>query len=68
MSVIRNRSEFPYYFFENLFGGGTLFPNRKRPKYIFTKGNASALTDLHPIAINLSSVTIKRRCRFLYNT
>ena len=59
MSVIRNRSEFPYYFFENLFGGGALFPNRKRPKYIFTKGNSSALTDLHPIAINLSSVTIK---------
>ena len=64
MSIFRNRSEFPLYFYENLFGGSSLFPKRKRPKYIFTKGDSSALTDLHPLAINLSNVAIKGGVKF----
>ena len=64
MSIFRNRSEFPLYFYENLFGGSSLFPKRKRPKYIFTKGDSSALTDLHPLAINLSNVAIKGGVNF----
>ena len=64
MSIFRNRSEFPLYFYENLLGGSSLFPKRKRPKYIFTKGDSSALTDLHPLAINLSNVAIKGGVNF----
>ena len=64
MNIFRNRSEFPLYFFENLFGGGNLFPKRKRPKYIFTKGNSNALTDLHPIAVNNSNLIIKGGVNF----
>ena len=64
MSIFRNRSEFPLYFYENLFGGSSLFPKRKRRKYIFTKGDSSALTDLHPLAINLSNVAIKGGVNF----
>ena len=64
MSIFRNRSEFPLYFFENLFGGGSLFPQRKRPKYIFTKGDSSALTDLHPIAVNNGNIAIKGGVNF----
>ena len=64
MSIFRNRSEFPLYFFENLFGGGILFPKRKRPKYIFTKGDSNALTDLHPIAVNNANLSIKGGVNF----
>ena len=64
MKIFRNRIGFPLYFFESLFGGGRLFPKRKRPKYIFTSGDSNALTDLHPIAVNFRNLSIKGGVNF----
>ena len=46
MSILRNKSEFKYYFFNLLFHGYDNKPKRRLP-HIFTIGSDSALTDLH---------------------
>ena len=56
MSVLRNKSEFPYYFFNLLFHGYDNKPRRRLP-HIFTVG--SYVTDLHPIAVNITNIVIK---------
>ena len=57
-SIFRNKSEFAYNFFEILFHGYDGKPRRRLP-CIFTIGDKSALTDLHPIAVNLNIIAIK---------
>ena len=57
-TIFRNKSEFAYNFFEILFHGHDGKPRRRLP-CIFTIGDKSALTDLHPIAVNLNRITIK---------
>ena len=58
MRLIKNStSEFKFYFLSVIFGD-SLLPKR-RPKHIFTKGDYSAITDLHPIAINKKQIAIK---------
>ena len=46
MSILRNKSEFKYYFFNLLFHGYDNKPKRRLP-HISTIGSDSALTDLH---------------------
>ena len=58
MNTIFRKSEFAYNFFEILFHGYDGKPRRRLP-CIFTIGDKSALTDLHPIAVNLNRITIK---------
>ena len=57
-SIFRNKSKFAYNFFEILFHGYDGKPRQRLP-CIFTIGDKSALTDLHPIAVNLNQITIK---------
>ena len=58
-SPFKNRSNFSIYFYDNLFGGSSLFPTKKRPA-IFTKGSYSNLTDRHPIAVSFGgNIAIK---------
>ena len=58
MNLIQNRSEFALYFFNLLFHGYNGKPRRKLP-HIFTVGDDSAITDLHPIAVNNTNIVIK---------
>ena len=53
-----NKSEFRSYFFNLLFHGYN-GKRRRRLAHIFTAGSDSALTDLHPIAVNNSTIVIK---------
>ena len=57
MKVLRG-SNFKFYFFGLLFHGYNNKPRRRLP-HIFTAGGRSALTDLHPIAVNYTTITIK---------
>ena len=56
MSILRNKSEFRYNFFEILFHGYEDKPRRRLP-HIFTVG--SNVTDLHLIAVNITNIVIK---------
>ena len=58
MNLIQNRSEFALYFFNLLFHGYNGKPRRKLP-HIFTVGDDSAITDLHPITVNNTNIVIK---------
>ena len=53
MDIFKNKSNFPIYFYDNLFGGSSLIPKRKTPN-IFQKGSYSNLTDQHPIAVSFA--------------
>ena len=53
-----NKSEFRSYFFNLLFHGYN-GKRRRRLAHIFTAGSDSALTDLHPIAVNNSTIVIE---------
>ena len=58
MDLLKNKSEFKYYFFNLLFHGYDDKPRRRLP-HIFTVGSDTAITDLHPIAVNISNIVIK---------
>ena len=58
MNLIKNKSEFALYFFNLLFHGYNGKPRRRLP-HIFTAGGDSAITDLHPIAVNNTNIVIK---------
>ena len=58
MNTIFRKSEFAYNFFEILFHGYDGKPRQRLP-CMFTIGDKSALTDLHPIAVNLNRIMIK---------
>ena len=63
-SPFKNRSNFPIYFYDNLFGGSSLIPTKTRPA-IFTKGSYSNLTDRHPIAVSFGgNIAIKGGVNF----
>ena len=53
MDIFKNKSNFPIYFYDNLFGGSSLISKRKTPN-IFQKGSYSNLTDQHPIAVSFA--------------
>ena len=58
MNLLKNKSEFKYYFFNLLFHVYNDKPKRRLP-HIFTVGSDTAITDLHPIAVNISNIVIK---------